>query len=646
MILKGNQRAGSMQLARHLMNDVDNDHITVHELRGFVSDTLFGALKEIHAISIGTRCKQFLFSLSLNPPLTEDVPVEDFEAAIEAVELKLGLTGQPRAIVFHEKQGRRHAHCVWSRIDIETMTAINLPYFKTKLQDISRELFIQYQWAMPAGLENHQSHDPLNYSNAECQQAKRVKRDPKELKRLFQSCWSVSDNQNSFAAALREKGFILAKGDRRGHVAVDKNGEIYAISRWVGVKAKAVRAKLGEPIGLPSIEEALALLSGQLSDGLIDQSDSIEQSYQDRLSKLINKRDDLVTKQRKVREELTNKHEKRRVLETLERQSKLPTGLTKLWQVLSGGYSKIQHTNALAFQQCQKRDRLESLALIQQQLRERRRLQAEIEQLEFDHLIRIKSLGREIGRHLRIDPTQPFIIPDDRPPNIKTRIQKDPAHVLAVITERKESFTRQDIICELDRYIDQPTALNTAIAQVMGSSALVEITNDPTPTYSTREFIQTKATLAQLTKQMSKIGSQGIPRRHINTAIQSQNRQLQSKVGANLSDEQCRAIKHILDEKQLSIVVGLAGSGKSTMLAAAHDAWRKQGRRIIGAALAGKAADELQNASNIESRTLASWALSWKNGYSQLQKGDVLVIDEAGMIGSKQLLEFVKAARG
>ena len=136
MILKGNQRVGSIQLARHLMNDVDNDHITVHELRGFVSDTLSGALKETYAISTGTRCKQFLFSLSLNPPLTKDVPIEDFEAAIEAVELKLGLSGQPRAIVFHEKQGRRHAQCVWSRIDVETMTAVNLPYFKTKLSDL------------------------------------------------------------------------------------------------------------------------------------------------------------------------------------------------------------------------------------------------------------------------------------------------------------------------------------------------------------------------------------------------------------------------------------------------------------------------------------------------------------------------------
>lgn len=69
-------------------------------------------MNEAHAISRGTRCKQFLFSLSLNPPPHENVETAGFERAIDRVEEKLKLTGQPRAIVFHEKEGRRHAHAV------------------------------------------------------------------------------------------------------------------------------------------------------------------------------------------------------------------------------------------------------------------------------------------------------------------------------------------------------------------------------------------------------------------------------------------------------------------------------------------------------------------------------------------------------
>ncbi|MEQ9314408.1 MAG: hypothetical protein RLN72_01065, partial [Henriciella sp.] len=114
MILKGSQRGGGQALAVHLMRTDENEHVEVHELRGFAADDLPGAFKEAQAVSRATRCRQFLFSLSLNPPDTENVPVAVFEAAIDRVEEKVGLDGQPRVVVFHEKEGRRHAHCVWS----------------------------------------------------------------------------------------------------------------------------------------------------------------------------------------------------------------------------------------------------------------------------------------------------------------------------------------------------------------------------------------------------------------------------------------------------------------------------------------------------------------------------------------------------
>src|SRR3546814_3080135 len=75
----------------------------------FMSDDLMGAMKEAHALSLGTKCKQFLFSVSLNPPVGESVRIEVFEKACEVIEERLGLKGQPRMIVFHEKEGRRRS---------------------------------------------------------------------------------------------------------------------------------------------------------------------------------------------------------------------------------------------------------------------------------------------------------------------------------------------------------------------------------------------------------------------------------------------------------------------------------------------------------------------------------------------------------
>ena len=225
MILHGAQRGGAAQLAWHLQRTDENEQVEIHEMRGFVSDDLKGAFKEIEAISKGTCCQQYLFSLSLNPPATADVSIGAYEAAIDLVEQKLGLDDRPRAIVFHEKDGRRHAHAVWSRIDIDEMKAVQLSHSKLKL----REIFFEHGWQMPRGLVNSAERDPTNYTRAEWEMAKRARRDPRQLKETFQECWAISDGKAAFAAALKERGFTLARGDCRGYVAVDFRGEVFAI---------------------------------------------------------------------------------------------------------------------------------------------------------------------------------------------------------------------------------------------------------------------------------------------------------------------------------------------------------------------------------------------------------------------------------
>ena len=189
MILKASQRSGAVALANHLMNQQQNDHVTLHSLRGFVAEDLHGALREAYAISRSTKCRQFLFSVSVNPPQREAVSDDQLEAAIDRIEEKIGLEKFQRAVVIHEKEGRRHAHVVYSRINLDTMRAINLPHFKRKLMDVSRGLFIEHGWQMPDGLKKYGRSNPLNFTLEEWQQAKRAKVDPRIVKRDLQECW-------------------------------------------------------------------------------------------------------------------------------------------------------------------------------------------------------------------------------------------------------------------------------------------------------------------------------------------------------------------------------------------------------------------------------------------------------------------------
>ena len=135
------------------------------------------------------------------------------------------------------------------------MKAIDMPYFKMKLRDVSKELFLEHGWKLPRGFLDSKERNPENFTLAEYQQAKRQSEDPKALKAMFQECWASSDNRQSFTQALEDRGFYLAAGDQRGFVALDFQGEVYSLSRWVGVRAKELEARLGDCATLPKVSE-------------------------------------------------------------------------------------------------------------------------------------------------------------------------------------------------------------------------------------------------------------------------------------------------------------------------------------------------------------------------------------------------------
>ena len=128
MIIKASQRGSGAALAAHLMSGHDNEHVEIHRIQGFMGETIYEAFEEIEALSKATRCQQYLFSVSLSPLPDQKASTKIFDRAIEEIAKKNGLENQPHIIVFHEKQGRRHAHCVWLRIDRAQM--LNIKLFK------------------------------------------------------------------------------------------------------------------------------------------------------------------------------------------------------------------------------------------------------------------------------------------------------------------------------------------------------------------------------------------------------------------------------------------------------------------------------------------------------------------------------------
>ncbi|KXG87402.1 hypothetical protein ATO67_18990 [Agrobacterium bohemicum] len=175
----------------------------------------------------------------------------------------------------------------------------------------------------------------------------------------------------------------------------------------------------------------------------------------------------------------------------------------------------------------------------------------------------------------------------------------------------------------------------------MASRQLVELQaeqHDELARCSTREMIETEHTMAASAVRMADRHSHGTRPETVDHALDRQDALLN---GPGLSHEQRAAVRHITSSQQIAAVIGFAGAGKSTMLAAARDAWEHQGFTVHGGALVGKAAEGLTQSSGIAARTLASWEYGWNKGKGELGHSDIFVIDEAGMVGSRQLARIV-----
>ncbi|WP_287161550.1 Ti-type conjugative transfer relaxase TraA, partial [Mesorhizobium sp.] len=223
------------------------------------------------------------------------------------------------------------------------------------------------------------------------------------------------------------------------------------------------------------------------------------------------------------------------------------------------------------------------------------------------------------------------------------RIQARPEIVLDLVTREKSVFDERDVAKVLHRYIDDPAVFQQLLARIIQNPDVLRLQGDTvafttgervSARYTTRELIRLEAGMARRSVWLAARETHGVPETVLEATFARHKR---------LSDEQRTAIEHVAGPALIAAVVGRAGAGKTTMMKAAREAWELGGYRVVGGALAGKAAEGLSREAGIASRTLASWALRWEKGRDTLDSKTVFVMDEAGMVASKQMAGFVEA---
>ena len=224
------------------------------------------------------------------------------------------------------------------------------------------------------------------------------------------------------------------------------------------------------------------------------------------------------------------------------------------------------------------------------------------------------------------------------------RIAADPALALDALTRQQSTFTRQDLARFVSRHTDGAEQFTSVMAKVEAAPELLQLGQDGRG----RERFTTREMLATERRMEDAAAALAADQRHRPVDIAAGKAiTVAGACGLVLGDEQRVAVRHVAREGGLTLVVGYAGTGKSAMLGVAREAWEAEGYRVRGAALSGIAAEGLEAGSGIKSRTLASLEWGWAKGRDEdrLTSRDVLVVDEAGMVGSRQMERVLTHAR-
>ncbi len=629
MIVGGRYRCDGKALGEYLgdyLKADKNDRVELIEIRGSGSRGLTASIASWEDEARGSKCKSPLWHAHLRGPKGENLTREQQVEAVDILERHLGFVGQPRAIVIHENDGHEHVHVVWSRIrrqdeTIETKrrvgkrnkskavddrpikvktltvragTAKDVSFTKKKNVAAAREIEERFGLQRVESPAFEKSGDRRNdrersskaFDQDDYAKAKRSKLDPAERQKTITALWQQTDGGKALQAALLDAGYVLARGDSRNFVVVDKAGDIHSLARQI-----KIRDVLKEQV------------DARLSD--ID-SASIPRAKHIQLE---------MWRARKEREA---------DLQTAQGHTKTP-----------GDVGPQPHPTPA-------RSRSERLAPKPQRM-------------------------------------QGF---EDDAPDLDSL---DPAAILATLTRQRSTFTKTDLHREIAKRLQnvegpddlrRPDSIAEAVGEHTNYIALGE-DRAGRHRFTSRDVLGTELAMRDSSDVLATRKTH-----HVKQAIRDA-----APSAQRLGVEQRQAFEHITSADGLSIVIGYAGTGKSFALGAAREAWEGEGYRVRGVALAGIAAQSLQQGSGIESRTLQSLfgqlnriaeqeaklaemnariSAFPSNTVAQrharaVMKGNrdrfaarlnkirltdrnVIVLDEAGMVGSRQMNQLLAAA--
>ena len=229
--------------------------------------------------------------------------------------------------------------------------------------------------------------------------------------------------------------------------------------------------------------------------------------------------------------------------------------------------------------------------------------------------------------------------------NIKVEKAEAFSSSIEKITAHQNHFSRRDLIRNVaeqaqGRGLGAKEIFSTVDENLANNKEIIELgrlekgaKKDNELRYTTKEMLELEGSMLKKVKNSKNKSSISVSNSSINKAFKNRK---------SISEEQKNAVIHITQGAgSVKAVSGMAGTGKSYMLGAVKEAYELEGKKVIGAALSGKAAQGLEQGSGIKSDTIHKTLFDIDKGNLCLNSSTVLVVDEAGMVGTRQMEKLV-----
>lgn len=245
----------------------------------------------------------------------------------------------------------------------------------------------------------------------------------------------------------------------------------------------------------------------------------------------------------------------------------------------------------------------------------------------------------------------------------------NPSVILDYLNEKKAIFTQKDILREISKRVFDDKKVSEVFEKVLEEAKYIGENTKGDFIYTGEKYEKLESSIIS--------GFEELKREEPTKACDSNTVQEVFEKYNYLNEEQKKAVKNLIDNSNFRILIGKAGAGKTTTMQAVSEIYRRNGARVIGMSLSAVAAENLGREAGIDSGTIASWSHQWRvyeqaqekflsfntivaegvlkqldwykdlrrTENSQLKKGDVIIVDEAGMVGAKEWKEIIEGAK-